>query len=214
MPIKVAITDDHLMLIQGLKDTLSTNPGIEVIAAYTTGAALLAGLQHISPDVLLLDVQMPDKTANELAPVILQNYPAVRILILSGMDSFFNIKELIKQGCMGYLLKGTTDQEILFKAIESVYENNLFLDPSIREELLNSMLQGTKSANAASSKLTKREIEVLRYIVAEYNNQEIADRLFLSLRTVENHRFNILQKLDVKNTVGLVKKALQLGLID
>lgn len=214
MPIKVAITDDHLMLIKGLKETFATHPGIEVIATYTNGASLLAGLQKEQPDVLLLDVQLPDTTGNELAHVIREKYPSIRILILSGVDSFFHIKDLIKQGCLGYLLKSTTDTTTLLKAVEDVYAGNMFLDPTIREQLLNSMLKDERGYNNATTKLTKREIEILKYIIAEYTNQEIADRLFLSLRTVENHRFNLLQKLDVKNTVGLVKKAMQLGLVE
>jgi len=214
MSIRVAITDDHLMLVKGLKDTLATNKNIEIIATYTSGNALLAGLQQTQPDVLLLDIHLPDKTGIELAPIILQKYPAIRILILSGADSFFQIKDMIKQGCLGYLLKSTTDQPTLLQAIESVYKGNVFLDPTIREDLLNSMLKDEKGMNAASAKLTKREIEILKFIVAEYSNQDIADRLFLSLRTVENHRFNIIQKLGVKNTVGLIRKAMELGLMN
>jgi len=212
MPIRVIITDDHLLLIKGIKEALEADKDIEVTGTYTSGAQLLSALSHQQPDVLLLDVHLPDNTGSDLAIRILKQYPNQRILILSGEGSVFQIREMLQQGCMGYLLKSTTNQPILVEAVKEVASGNLFLDPSLKDQVLNLMIREQKPQNNTPKKLTRRETEILQFIVDECSTQEIADKLFLSPRTVENHRFNILQKLGAKNTVALVKIALQMGL--
>jgi len=214
MPIKVAITDDHPLVVEGLQNVLRAHPNISVIATYSSGDALLKGIKKEVPDVLLLDFQLPDKAGNELAHILVEAYPELRILVLSSMESAFHVKSMLQQGCMGYLLKSTTDHQMLIQAIEAVYAGKLFLDPSLKEELLYDMVKAKQRNEKAQFRLTLREKEILQLIVAEYSNPEIADKLFLSLRTVEAHRYNLLQKLKVKNTVGLVKVAIQMGLIE
>ncbi len=214
IPIKVVITDDHHLVIEGLRKVLDPLPQIEVIASYTRAGALLKGLQYSVPDVLLLDLQLPDQPGYEIIKDLIRDYPQMRILILSGVESHYYIKDMIRQGCHGYLLKSTTGQDILATAIQEVHKGSMFLDPSIRAELLQEMLQNKKKKESIHPQITVREKEVLGLIVQEFDNQEIAKKLFISLRTVENHRYNLLQKLDVKNTVGLVKVAIQMGLLD
>jgi DNA-binding NarL/FixJ family response regulator len=210
--IKVAVTDDHQMIIEGLVNVLQECDRIDVIDTYTSAGALLNGLQKNVPDVLLLDAQLPDQQAHEIVGVLSEKWPKLAILILSGLDSRYYIKEMIRQGCSGYLLKSNTDRNLLITAIEEVYEGNTFLDPSIREVILKDMLHGQKKG-ALLPRITTREKEILQLIAQEYDNQEIAEKLFISTRTVENHRYNLLQKLDVKNTVGLIKVALQMGML-
>lgn len=212
--IKVSITDDHHMVIEGLLNVLKLFDRIEVIATYNSAGALLEGLQTQVPDVLLLDVQLPDKQGYEIAKDLVTRYPQMRILILSGVDSHYYIQDMIKQGCSGYLLKSTTDRDLLAMAIQKVYEGETFLDPSIKEALLLGMLKGKKLKESIQPKITVREKEVLQLIVQEFDNHEIARKLFISLRTAENHRYNLLQKLDAKNTVGLVKAAIKMGLLE
>ncbi len=214
MSIRVTITDDHPLVIEGLEHALHAHPAIRVISTYADGNALLQGLKKETPDVLLLDIQMPGQAGNELARVLQKTYPEMRILVLSSMETPFHVKGMMQQGCMGYLLKSTTDRKVLAHAIEEVYAGRIFLDPSLKEELLHGMLKVKQRAEKNQTRLTLREKEILQLIVAEHSNQEIADRLFLSLRTVEAHKYNLLQKLDVKNTVGLVKMAIQMGLIE
>lgn len=206
------ITDDHLLLINGIRQTLETNPDFEVIGTYTSAASLLEGLQVRQPDVLILDIQLPDNNSSQLAHNVLQQFPDIRILVLSGFDSSFYVKDMLQQGCLGYLLKTTTDPAILLKAVQEVSDGRLFLDASLKDLLLHNMIRKNKSNSP--QKLTQREKQILGLIVEECSTQEIAEKLFLSPRTVENHRFNILQKLGVKNTVGLVKAALQMGLAE
>ncbi len=212
--IKVIIADDHYMVIEGLENVLKSVEGIEVIATYNRAMALLKGLQQLKPDVLLLDVQLPDKMGHEIAKDIVKMYPDIRILVLSGIESHYYIHDMIKQGCSGYLLKSSADKQLLVTAIRSVYAGETFLDPSVKDELMMDILKGKKMKNNRLPKLTEREKEVLKLIVKEYSNAEVAEELCISQRTAENHRYHLLQKLDVKNTVGLVKACLQMGLLD
>src|SRR5690606_10173588 len=115
-------------------------------------------------------------------------------------------------GCSGYILKNTDVKQLVF-AIKEVYKGETYIQPDLKEQMINNMLQFKNSAKMLQPKLTVREKEVLALIVEEYTNQEIAEKLSLSLRTVENHRFSIMNKLDVKNSVGLVRAAIELGLI-
>lgn len=214
MSINVMITDDHPLVAQGLQQLLQPCRHIKVIHTFKSGQTLLNGLKKSVPDVLLLDYQLSDHTANELVPQILKSYPGLRILILSSTESAFYVKSMMQLGCMGYLLKSTADDKMLIKAIETVHNGQIFLDAALKENMLLGMLKPKQQLNAAQPILTLREKEILQLIVEEYRNQEIADKLFLSLRTIEAHRYNLLQKLKVKNTVGLVKMAIQMGLVE
>ncbi len=212
--IKVAITDDHLIVVDGLCNALKNDPELRIVGCYYNGAQLLQGIRQQVPDVLLLDLQLPDKNGKELVPLLLRDYPKLRILILSGLDAPPYIKEMIKKGCRGYLLKATASQALLISAVKQVYAGELFLEPGLKEQLLQDMLNNSRRVNKINPRITQREKEILRLICKEYSNQEIADKLFVSLRTIETHRYNLFQKLEVKNTVGLVRIAEQMGLLD
>ncbi len=213
MPIKVALADDHPLVAEGISRILNATPHIQVIATYPDGDSLLQGIKLRQPDVLLLDMQMPDKSGSELIVHIRRNYPDLPVLVLSGLDSAILVKNMIRLGCRGYLLKSTADKTILTEAIEKVfYTDELYLDPSLKEDLLSGLLQAKKKEKQVL-KLSRREKEILELIVEEYSNPEIADKLSLSPRTVENHKYNLFQKLNVKNAVGLIKAAIQQGLL-
>lgn len=212
--IKVAITDDHPVVIDGLKTALSLDPAINITGTYMNGADLFTGLKEQMPDVLMLDLQLPDKNGSELVPLLLKQYPSLHILILSGVESSPYIREMMQKGCKGYLLKSTSNQATIINAIKQIYDGEIFLDATLKEQLLREMLVTQRKANKLNPRITQREKEVLNLIVKEYSNQEIADKLFISLRTVETHRYNLLQKLEVKNTAGLLRVATQMGLIE
>ncbi len=212
MHIKIAITDDHPMVINGLEKMLYYHKQIEILATYTSGKDLLEGLEKQLPDVLLLDIQLQDTTGNELVRIISKKYPGIRILVLTSLDNTFHLKDMLQHGCLGYLRK-TVDQSILLQAIEAVYNGDEYIEPHLKNQLVNSLIKNKKNINVLPT-LTKREKEVLQLILAEHSNKQIADKLFLSERTIENHRFNLQQKLNVKNTLGLMKVALQMGLVD
>jgi DNA-binding NarL/FixJ family response regulator len=150
---------------------------------------------------------MPGKTGIELAAIITKTYRNIKIIALTNVDVVAQIKKILQQGVMGYLLKDASPEKIV-AAIETVYAGEQFIQEELKQQLLSSL-----SASNAKQIVTRREKEILQLIVDEFTNQEIADKLYLSLRTVENHRNNLLQKLDVKNTAGLVKVAIQEGLV-
>lgn len=212
--IKVAITDDHPVVIDGLKTALSLDPEIVITGTYMNGTELFTGLKDQLPDVLMLDLQLPGKNGSELVPLLLKQYPNLHILILSGVESSPYIKEMMQKGCKGYLLKSTSSQATIVNAIKQIYDGEIFLDATLKEQLLREMLVTQRRSNKLNPRITQREKEVLNLIVKEYSNHEIAEKLFISLRTVETHRYNLLQKLEVKNTAGLLRVAVQMGLIE
>ena len=212
-PIRIVITDDHPLAVSGLTAMLQPFREIEICAAYHTGIALIDGLKKELPDVLLLDIMLPDIPGQELASKISKAYPSVGILALSSLDAPAIVASMMRKGCKGYLLKDT-DQHTLRKAIHEVYNGNEFIEPSLKEHLVKQLTGIKKSSNHVLPDISRREKEILELIVAECTTQEIADKLFISYRTVENHRYSLLQKLDVKNTAGLVRMALQLGIVE
>ncbi|MFT3910764.1 MAG: response regulator transcription factor [Ferruginibacter sp.] len=205
--INVAITDDQSIIINGLQKILSGMPGITITGTYINGDELLNGLAAAQPDVLLLDIQMPGKTGIELAGIIAKKYPSIKIIALTNFDVPAQIKKMLQQGCQGYLLKDV-EPEIIVKAIETVHNGEMYIQEQVQVKLMKNL----SDSGSGNNVITRREKEILQLIVEEYTNKEIADKLFLSLRTVENHRNHLLQKFKVKNTAGLVKIAIQEGL--
>lgn len=205
--IRVAIVDDQVIILNGLQKILADAPHIKIEGVYNNGDDLLEAMEKNIPDVLLLDIQMPGKSGPELAVIIAKKYPSVKMIALTNVDVITQVKQMLQKGCLGYLLKDVSP-EILLKAIETVHNGEQFLKEEFKTQLLNSL-----SGNDSNHLITRREKEILKLIVEENTNQDIAGKLFLSLRTVENHRNNLIQKLQVKNTAGLVKVAIQEGLI-
>jgi len=209
--IRIAIADDHTMVIKGLQIMLEDISDMQVEDIYENGALLLEGLKKRQPDVLVLDIYMPGISGEELAPLIAQSYPGVRILTLSNIDQTAQVQHMIENGALGYLLK-SAGQELLTTAIRSVHRGKQFIDPALREQLLEDMLVSKKEALAVPE-LSPREQDILQMIANDRTSQEIADALFLSKRTIDHYRISLLVKFNVKSPTALIKKALQSGLI-
>jgi DNA-binding NarL/FixJ family response regulator len=210
--IKIAIADDHPLVISGLHYALTKCTDMEITGSYANGVELLNGLAEMQPDVLLLDIQMPGQTGDELAEIIGAGYPAIRILALTNLDNVYYIKNMLRKGVRGYVLK-TTMEPVLIDAIRRVYNGEQYLEPVLKEKVLQDTLRGKKEVSA-NPMLTTREKEVLQYIALDLTSQEIADKLFVTKRTIDSHRMSLFLKLGVKNMAGLVKKGIQMGLID
>jgi DNA-binding NarL/FixJ family response regulator len=209
--INIAIADDHLLVINGLKAMIENTSDIKLLFSATTGHDLLSELKMKQPDVLLLDIQMPDVNGIDLCKEVHARYPSVKIIALTNFEQSSYVKQMVRNGALGYLLKNI-DGKTLQAAIRTVVQGKPFIHEQIRNNMLNEVLSGTKVTSQGIS-LTKRELEILGLVAREMTNQEIADKLFISVRTVETHRINLTQKLGVHNTAGLVKEAYKRGLI-
>ena len=210
--IQLAIIDDHAVVIDGLKTMLTAFSHLEVIYATQSGRQLLEQLEIVMPDVLLMDIQMPEINGIDLCKQVLRQQPGIKIIAFSSFDDSSYVKQIFRGGAKGYLLKNSDKQSIV-KAIETVMQDEEYMDETIKKIIVQESLTGQRRS-IFDVPLTKREIEILKLIAEGLSSQEIADKLFISLRTVETHRLNINQKLDVKNTAGLVKEALKRGLIE
>lgn len=210
--ITIVITDDHPTLRHGLISMLQLQANMKVIGDYGKAAHLLPALATQQPDILLLDLQMPDVGGEELVPQLRQLYPDMKIIILTGNNSAYIAKNLIEQGVKGYLLKNT-EQHLLIQAINNIHQGFTFISPELQDRVLR-LTRQIKNEGVNIDSLTNREIQVLKMIAAEQTSQEIATELGLSLRTIENYRMILMQKLGAKNMIGMVKKGILLGLIE
>ncbi len=210
--IKVAIVDDHPMVISGLCNMMENYTEIELSGKYSNGAELLAGLEKELPDVLLLDIQMPGETGIDLAPALAKKYPSMAVIALTNLNSVLYIYNMLKYGVKGYLLKTTTEDNLV-KAIKCVHNGEEFIDTELQEKL-NDFTSKMRREASLKATLTTREKDILKMIVNGHTTKEISEKLFLGYRTVESYRFNILMKLDANNTATLVRKAIESGLLD
>ncbi len=209
--IKIAITDDHLMVMQGIETMLHDTPDVLVLYKYNTVATTLEGLAKEQPNILLLDINLPDGNGIDLCKQLMGLYPKLKIIALSSFSEIAFVKRILSNGASGYLLKNTSKEELL-EAFETVMNGGQYLQHDIQKKLLQSSL-GKKQTDAFMPKLTRREKEVLIAISKELTTQEISDTLFISIKTVETHRMNLISKLGARNSVGLVKTAIEKGLL-
>ena len=210
--ITLGIIDDHFVVIDGLKSMLEKQEGFHILIATQQHKELEEFLQNSNLDVLLMDIQMPGMNGVDLCRQLLKIKPGLRIIAFSSFDDSAYVKQLFRLGAKGYLLKNS-DKETIIQAVHAVMNGENFIDETIKNILLQESITGQRRS-IFDVPLTKREKEILKMIAEGLSSQEIADKLFLSLRTIDTHRFNINQKLDVKNTAGLVKEAIRRGLID
>ncbi len=212
---KVFVTDDHELYLEGLCLLLKKQDGVEVVGSSLTAKDLLAKLPTLSFDILLLDVHLPDMEEEELLRKIREIKPEQKVLYLTMMRGTRYIHRLVKYGVQGYLLKNAGIEE-LKTAIQTIRAGGTYYSKEINiidaaGDFRNTITIEDKQVNEI---LSKREIEILKLICKEYSNQEIAEKLFLSISTVETHRKNLIAKLGVNNTVGLVKFAIKNNLVD
>jgi DNA-binding NarL/FixJ family response regulator len=202
--INVLIADDHTIIRDGIQSMLARHEDIVVCGQVMNGNAAVEFVALHPTDIVLMDISMPSSNGIGATKTITERFPATKVIAISIHEQKELVKQMIDAGAMGYLLKDAEKKELLH-AIKTVYEGKKYFSHAI----LNKLTPGSKQ----SSLLTEREKEILQLIAQEYTNQQIADRLFLSVRTVDTHRRNLHQKLDIKNTAGLVKYAIQIGLI-
>lgn len=204
--ITVAHTDDHPLVRKGMAGMLATSSTIRLIAQWNNAVETRKGLADMLPQVLLLDVNLPDSQGSELCIELKQRYPSLLIICISALDQTVLVQSMLDAGASGYLSKMADTSEIE-TAIRYVLNGKIYVSEKIENRL------NAHNDLGRSQRLTRREIEILTLIAAELNTHQIAERLFISDKTVESHRANLLIKLGAKNVVGLVREALKLGLI-
>jgi len=211
MTTKIAITDDHKMVLRGIEIMLESTKEIQVVGAYNNAEETIEYITKDQPDILLLDINLPDTNGIDLSKYLLKKYPNLKIIALTSHDDISFVKRMLKNGVHGYLLKNT-DRLELIEAFKTVLSGEVYLQKDIRKKILNQTIK-SKADNRLKPNLTRREQEVLIAISEELTTQEISDKLFISPKTVETHRMNIMSKLGAKNSVGIIKIAIEKELL-
>lgn len=209
--IRVLIADDHHVVRGGLRALLETEAGIEVVGEAADGVEAILKARQLSPDVVLLDLVMPRKSGIEAIQDIKNEDPEARILVLTSFSDDDKVFAAIKAGALGYLLKDSSTQELI-QAIHDVYNGESSLHPAIARKLIRELNRPASNLPPSEEPLTEREVEVLVYVARGYSNQEIADALVISERTVRTHVSNILSKLHLANRTQAALYALKEGL--
>lgn len=207
--IKVLIADDHEILRYGISTFLSSADSIEIVGEASSGEECIELFKKKKPDVCVLDISMPDKDGIETTKAIREIDPNVKVLILSMHIDKLLLDKVLEAGINGYLLKDTEKTEILH-GIESIAKGQQVFSNPISELITKSYLNGGKTPHDS---ITSRELEVLQLIVEGYSSKLIADKLDISPRTVDTHRGNIMQKLNIPNAAGLVRYAMEHNLV-
>jgi DNA-binding NarL/FixJ family response regulator len=213
--INLAIADDHKIFREGLKATLEDCADLNLIFEAGNGIELVKQLAVKSPDVVLMDIKMPEMDGMQATAYIHENFSHVKVLALSMYNEDKYILNMMKAGASGYLLKNAEPQEIV-DAIFTVYKKGFYFNEHLSITLIKQLMEKSthKSRGKEETELNEREIEVLKLICQEKQNTEIADKLFLSVRTVEGYRTKLFEKTGSKNIVGLVIYAIKKGIID
>ncbi len=215
--IKILFADDHAIVRDGLRSLFKSDPQFIIVGEASDGAEAVKLVSKHKPNVAVLDISMPNVNGIEATTIIKQNNPETKVLILTIHDNEEYIQELILAGADGYVLKNAEKKEI-FDGVRAVANGSTFFSEGVSKVLIEGLVRRTRNKVPFQipneNKLTKRETEVLRLIAEGLTSKEIADRLSLSVTTVNSHRTNIMKKLNIHEIVGLVKYAIQKSLIE
>lgn len=216
-PIRILIADDHSVVRSGLRTLLQRTTGFSVVAEAEDGEEAVRLAREHKPDVAILDISMPRLNGVEATRLIKQADPSIKVLILTIHESEEYVWQVIRAGANGYVLKNA-DRADLRAAVRSVFEGHRFFSPTVSDLIVGEFERRAHDDVATTPRsrepLTERETEVLRFVAQGMTNKEIAEKLALSIRTVNTHRTNLMRKLDLHDTAGLVRYAIQAGLVD
>lgn len=213
---RVVICDDHAIFREGLKQVLAANPNLEVVGEAASGLEALAAIKRLKPDLVITDITMPEMNGIDLTREVIRQLPQTRVVILSVHSRKTFILEALKAGARGYVLKDSAGEKLL-DAVEAVLAGDCYLDSPVAAHIVEEFvkLPGPQEApGSGADLLSERERQILVLIVEGHSNKQIAEKLFLSPKTVDNHRAKIMAKLGRHDVIGLVKYALATGLVD
>jgi DNA-binding NarL/FixJ family response regulator len=218
---RILLADDHDVVRSGLRALLRTSPDVAIVGEAVDGEEAVRMAQETKPDVVIMDISMPNLDGIAATKMIKQKLPGVKVVILTVHEDEEYAYQVLNAGASGYVLKNAGKKDI-FKAIESAMSGQRFFSPGISNIIVESFIKRANEqpksepqpVSTSDQPLTKRELEVLKYIALGQTNRQIADTLFLSFRTVNTHRANIMAKLDIHETAGLVRYAISIGLVN
>lgn len=212
--IRVLLVEDHTILRKGLCSLLENEYGIEVIGEAENGREAIEKAENLLPDVVVLDISLPLLNGLEVTRQLKKRFPEIKILILTMHTSDEFVFEILNAGAKGYVIKKAAPNELV-SAIHAVYLGQSFFSPEISKMMLDRMVEKGQLTDESDVNeiLTEREREILQLVAEGHSSRTIAEMLFVSLKTVENHRANIMKKLDIENLAGLIKYAISKGII-
>lgn len=209
--IKIFLVDDHRLLRTGLKKLIAQKEGMEVIAEFSQASQVISEIPKYNPDVILCDINLPDNDGLSLSCEIKEKFPKVKVVILSMHKEKSYILRAVQANVDGYMHKDIFEQDLI-EGIQRIALGEKFFSKEIAQIIINNLYNKDEEV-LSLSELTSREKEVLKLITEGYKNREIADKLFISTKTVDKHRANLLQKLNARNTAELVKYAIQQNMV-
>lgn len=213
--IKVLVADDHRMFVDGIESILRNEEDIQVVGKCFDGASVFKEIEAKEPDVVLLDISLPEMSGIDVCKRLTATHPQTRVLAVSMHNDASFVSEILKNGAMGYILKNTGKAELVM-AIKNVYAGKSYFSKEVSETIMRGLVQQGDNKKPAEPQivLSEREKEILALIAEEFTTQEIAQKLHLSFKTVEGHRRNLFSKLNVRNAAGLVRVALENNLLN
>lgn len=212
---RILLVDDHQLIIDGLKGFIEDEPDYMVVGEANNGNDAIRLAEILKPDVILMDIEMPEVSGIQASEEIKKNHPGIKVIIVSMHQEKELIKKLVEKGVDGYLLKTSGKYEVL-SAIATVINGHTYFSQDVTQSLLN---KNKGTMNVSNSEvmsltfLTQREVEILRLVAEGLTNKEIGSTLYISHRTVDTHRTNLMKKLDITNVAGLIRFAFRSGLI-
>jgi DNA-binding NarL/FixJ family response regulator len=213
--VRIVLVEDHTILREGLRALLSADPDFEIIGEAADGREAVRLVEKQVPDLILMDLSMPRMTGMDAIREIKKRYPATKIIALTVHKTEEYLRTTLQAGADGYVLKDATHNELMM-AIQSVLNGKTYLSPGVSEKVVEGYLEGKEGRmpNSTLGLLSQREREVLKLIAEGYKNKEIAADLYISLKTVEKHRANLMKKLDLHNAAALTAYAIEQGLVE
>ncbi len=212
---KILIADDHAMFADGISSILNNEENISVVGKCLDGPSVLKYLESNEVNIVLLDVNLPGMSGIDVCKRITEGFPETKVIAISMFNEESFVSEILNNGAMGYVLKNTGRDELL-KAITTVLTGKSYFSNDVTDTIMKGLMNQRTAAKQTdiAPKISKREKEVLDLIIKEHTTQEIANKLFISLKTVESHRSNLLAKLNARNTAGLVRIAMEFKILD
>ncbi|WP_164735240.1 LuxR C-terminal-related transcriptional regulator [Pseudoflavitalea rhizosphaerae] len=213
MDNRIAVLDDHSLITEAISSIVGSNSAYSFAGGFSSSAELVSYIEeHTAPSYLLLDIHLTKEDGIVLCKEFSKRYPEMKVIMLTGISEPAVIKNAIKNGCAGFQLKNMKSED-LWECIDKIKTGELYLHREVERIMLRSAIESRSPSTDYIPRLSKREAEILQLIVKELTTHEIASTLFISVNTVETHRASLLSKLGARNTAGLVKAALEKGLV-